>query len=218
MAGRSSMGRIAIDVLGKVLRSALDNRSKPGARQRGGNSSRPATKIGMPSFGAPVAGGRDARRGQERPAPPPPEMDTADARPRIAYAPVRDDDADPGEIVWAWVPYEDDPSQGKDRPLLVIGHSVATPITLALQAAIEDDVAALALTSKDKDDRRHHHPLGTGPWDGGGRSPLTGARRSRRYGPDAGRELPAEPIGKRNGHAGCSRPAPSPRCRRWKAD
>ncbi len=82
-------------------------------------------------------------------------MQTAQARPRIAYAPVRDDDADPGEIVWAWVPYEDDPSQGKDRPLLVIGH-------------IEDDVAALALTSREHADR-HHHPLGSGPWDRQGR-------------------------------------------------
>ena len=23
-------------------------------------------------------------------------------------------------MVWAWVPYEDDPAQGKDRPVLVL--------------------------------------------------------------------------------------------------
>ena len=36
------------------------------------------------------------------------------------YAPERDGEPDPGEVVWAWVPYEDDPSQGKDRPVLVL--------------------------------------------------------------------------------------------------
>src|SRR5688572_16152998 len=29
----------------------------------------------------------------------------------LAYAPDLDGDADPGEIVWTWVPYEDDPAQ-----------------------------------------------------------------------------------------------------------
>ena len=36
------------------------------------------------------------------------------------YAPEIDGEPDPGEVVWAWVPYEDDPSQGKDRPVLVL--------------------------------------------------------------------------------------------------
>ena len=39
----------------------------------------------------------------------------------IAYAPTPDGRPDPGEVVWTWVPYEDDPSQGKDRPVLLIG-------------------------------------------------------------------------------------------------
>src|SRR5690606_28866634 len=38
---------------------------------------------------------------------------------RLVYAPELDGRADPGEIVWAWVPYEDDPRRGKDRPVLV---------------------------------------------------------------------------------------------------
>ena len=37
-----------------------------------------------------------------------------------AYAPEIDGEPDPGEVVWAWVPYEEDPSQGKDRPVLVL--------------------------------------------------------------------------------------------------
>ena len=84
--------------------------------------------------------GQDARRGME-PSP--------DARLRVAYAPARDGDADPGEVVWTWVPYEEDASRGKDRPVLVIG-------------SWGEDVAALALTSRQHDDR-HHHALGV--WD-----------------------------------------------------
>jgi hypothetical protein len=80
--------------------------------------------------------------------------------PRIRYAPHPDGRPDPGEVVWAWVPYEEDPTQGKDRPVLVIG---------------EDDglLLALALTSKDHDrdaeqERRAGRvwmDVGTGPWD-----------------------------------------------------
>ena len=42
---------------------------------------------------------------------------------RIAYTPDMDGDADPGEVVWAWVPYEEDPNRGKDRPVVVIGRA-----------------------------------------------------------------------------------------------
>src|SRR6476469_6178015 len=36
------------------------------------------------------------------------------------YAPEADGEPDPGEVVWAWVPYEEDASQGKDRPVLLL--------------------------------------------------------------------------------------------------
>ncbi|MFG3438284.1 type II toxin-antitoxin system PemK/MazF family toxin [Nonomuraea sp. NPDC047897] len=41
----------------------------------------------------------------------------------LAYSPDLDGLADPGEIVWAWVPYEEDPARGKDRPLLIVGRT-----------------------------------------------------------------------------------------------
>ncbi len=41
---------------------------------------------------------------------------TAHRARRVVYAPDLDGRADPGEIVWTWVVYEDDPSRGKDRP------------------------------------------------------------------------------------------------------
>ena len=44
----------------------------------------------------------------------------------LAYAPQPDGRADPGEVVWTWVAYEDDPRRGKDRPVLVVGREGAT--------------------------------------------------------------------------------------------
>lgn len=87
-----------------------------------------------------------------------------DLRDEIAYAPERDGQPDPGEVVWAWVPYEDDPSQGKDRPVLLIG-------TRGHQ------LLGLMLTSKDHDrdaeqearHGRHWMDVGTGAWDRAGR-------------------------------------------------
>ncbi|MET0788415.1 MAG: type II toxin-antitoxin system PemK/MazF family toxin [Cellulomonas sp.] len=79
---------------------------------------------------------------------------------RLQYAPALDGNADPGEIVWAWVPYEDDPSRGKDRPVLVIGRD-------------SDDLLGLMLTSKDHsrdaavEARRGRvwMDIGAGAWD-----------------------------------------------------
>jgi PemK-like, MazF-like toxin of type II toxin-antitoxin system len=72
---------------------------------------------------------------------------------KISYSPHgRNGVAEPGEVVWTWVPFEDDPKQGKDRPVLVIG-------------TIGKNLAALPLTSKDHDERRDVIELGTGSWD-----------------------------------------------------
>jgi hypothetical protein len=86
--------------------------------------------------------------------------------PKISYEPNPGNGkvADPGEIVWTWVPFEEDHSQGKDRPVLVIGRD--GPWLLALQ-----------LTSKDHDRDavqearagRRWTDIGSGPWDNRGR-------------------------------------------------
>lgn len=82
----------------------------------------------------------------------------------IAYDPHPDGRPDPGEIVWTWVAYEDDPTQGKDRPVLIVAREGS-------------DLVALPMTSKDHD-RDHDQEaragrfwfdLGTGPWDPAGR-------------------------------------------------
>src|SRR3954453_3726257 len=71
----------------------------------------------------------------------------------LEYAQNLDGDADPGEIVWTWVPYEDDPSQGKDRPVLVVGRRGKTLLGLMLSS------------QSDRDGQRNWHALGAGSWD-----------------------------------------------------
>ncbi|KOX12985.1 growth inhibitor PemK [Saccharothrix sp. NRRL B-16348] len=100
------------------------------------------------------ANGEDARpsRGAVR------EVHTAAVAATLEYTPDLDGLADPGEVVWAWVPFEEDPSRGKDRPLLVVGRHRRA-------------LLGLMLTSKTPD--RHELDdcldLGSGRWDRDGR-------------------------------------------------
>ncbi len=74
----------------------------------------------------------------------------------MAYAPELDGHADPGEVVWTWVEYEEDASQGKDRPVLVVGREGAS-------------LLGLMLSSQDHDGDRDWMPIGSGAWDSRGR-------------------------------------------------
>ncbi|MFC0315984.1 type II toxin-antitoxin system PemK/MazF family toxin [Gordonia phosphorivorans] len=89
----------------------------------------------------------DRRRG------PLADRPTGELAREIVYAPDLDGAADPGEIVWTWVPFEEDPTQGKDRPVLVVGRQ-------------GDDLLGLMLSSKDyhRDDD-DWVSLGAGAWD-----------------------------------------------------
>ncbi|MDN4646451.1 type II toxin-antitoxin system PemK/MazF family toxin [Arthrobacter sp. PsM3] len=79
---------------------------------------------------------------------------------KASYAPSPNGRPEPGEVVWTWVPYEEDHSRGKDRPVLLVGNSGRY-------------LLGLMLTSKDHDgDPRRaddYVDIGTGPWDGQGR-------------------------------------------------
>lgn len=126
----------------------------------------------LPRYGSrPRAGGRTAApsyAGSMAPVPAwrPTQPYAGDftGRPHIDYDPSPGDTADPGEVVWAWVPYEEDHSRGKDRPVLVIGRE-------------EDLLLAVPLTSKDHDRDaeqeaqagRHWVDVGPGTWDLKGR-------------------------------------------------
>ena len=41
--------------------------------------------------------------------------------PSLNYQPRPDGRPDPGEVVWTWVPFQEDFSRGKDRPVLLVG-------------------------------------------------------------------------------------------------
>ena len=58
--------------------------------------------------------------------------------PRFSYSPKANGKPDPGEVVWAWVPYEEDSSQGKDRPVLVIGKEGRKLLALSLTSRDHD--------------------------------------------------------------------------------
>jgi hypothetical protein len=61
-------------------------------------------------------------------------LPTAHRARTVVYAPDLDGRADPGEIVWTWVVYEDDPDRGKDRPVLVVGRERTTLLGLMLSS------------------------------------------------------------------------------------
>src|SRR5699024_12448548 len=62
---------------------------------------------------------RDAG-GEGRPATTATAPTSSRAR-TLVYAPDLDGHADPGEIVWTWVAFEENDGRGKDRPVLVVG-------------------------------------------------------------------------------------------------
>ena len=96
-----------------------------------------------------------------------------------AYGPDPDGEPDPGEVVWAEVAYEDDPSRGKDRPVLVVGSD-------------GEWLLGMYLTSKDHD-RDHEQErragrlwvdVGPGGWDSKGRPSEVRVNRIVRVDPD----------------------------------
>src|ERR1700742_2972389 len=121
-----------------------------GGRRPGGARSSPADAVGSPGESGP-----DATV----------EVDPDRiGRVRTSYSPRSDGAPDPGEVVWAWVPFEEGDGRGKDRPVLVISRD-------------GPDLLALMLTSKDHhrdaaDEARwgrHWMDVGAGAWDRRGR-------------------------------------------------
>jgi hypothetical protein len=78
---------------------------------------------------------------------------TAQRARRLVYAPDLDGRADPGEVVWTWVVYEDDPSKGKDRPVLVVGRDRSTLLGLMLSS------------QEHHQGERNWVGIGSGSWD-----------------------------------------------------
>jgi hypothetical protein len=89
----------------------------------------------------------------------------------ISYDPHPDGAADPGEVVWGWVPYEEDTTRGKDRPMVVVGRW-------------GNDLAVVPLTSKHHEDR-DHVAVGSGAWDTSGRPSWAMVDRLLRFAPSS---------------------------------
>ncbi|MFB9164693.1 type II toxin-antitoxin system PemK/MazF family toxin [Arthrobacter psychrochitiniphilus] len=140
-------------------------RSLAGSLFGSGEASPPSTKPSDKTRSRPAS--RPAARPAARPASSGPTNTLSAPYPgdfrgtaTVSYAPKPDGEADPGEIVWTWVPYEEDHSQGKDRPVLIVGRNGKR-------------LLALMMTSKDhSDDHRGDNDyidIGTGTWDKQGR-------------------------------------------------
>lgn len=143
--------------------SASGRPSGAGHRPRPGADPRQETGAGPGGSHRTGSGAHDAS-GQPRPSTSIREASVADALAHASYTPVMDGDADPGEVVWTWVPYQEDASVGKDRPVVVIG-------------ADGPGVYVVQLTSKDHGldaeqearNGRFWLDIGSGAWDPKGR-------------------------------------------------
>lgn len=100
--------------------------------------------------------------------------------PPMAWAPRSDDRPDAGEVVWAWVPYEDDHSRGKDRPVLVVGRDGRWLLGLPLTSKDHDRDAAQEARAG-----RTWVDVGTGPWDRRGRASEVRTNRVVRIDPSS---------------------------------
>jgi hypothetical protein len=73
------------------------------------------------------------------------------------YNPDTDGEPDPGEIIWTWVPYEENDGRGKDRPVLIVACEPGGT-TLGVQ-----------LSSQERDGHPDWVAVGSGGWDAVGR-------------------------------------------------
>ena len=156
-----------LGVISGAAEETQSNTSKPSQRQP---SSKPTSSTPKPrssSSSRPNSGSHhhyEDPATSNRPQTSIREASIADALAHASYTPAMDGDADPGEVIWTWVPYQEDASVGKDRPAVVIG-------------AQGEGVYVLQLTSKDhtRDAAqeaaagRYWLDIGAGDWDSKGR-------------------------------------------------
>lgn len=84
----------------------------------------------------------------------------------VSYSPDLDGDADPGEVVWGWIPFEEDHTQGKDRPSLVVGKDGRWVLVLMLTS--QDHIpGGIGEVREDRHSRWMN--IGSGDWDSQGR-------------------------------------------------
>jgi hypothetical protein len=130
-----------------MRRGLIDQFIEALGRLFGGSKRPPRRNSTKPSGGArPPRGAKPAG---------PTATDVHDSSFQFEYSPCLDGDPDPGEVVWTWVPYEEDPNQGKDRPVAIIGRRGEHLLGVPLTSKLKDNELQVA--------------VGTGSWDREGR-------------------------------------------------
>ena len=165
------LGRAASDAVSDALTQKSStpsgtSSSTPSGSAETAQSRNPKSSAAKPAPSQPRSHGGSASTGAATPSSRGVSVYDISALglPDFRYSPDPDGDADPGEVVWAWVPFEEDPAQGKDRPVLVL-------------ARHETRLVVAQMTSKDHDRDaaqearwgRFWHDVGTGDWDRQGR-------------------------------------------------
>lgn len=167
-----------------MLNEAASSNGSDGSHESKGEERR-ASSQSSPKPSAPKPSSAKSTANSTAPKPSAPATGASDGSDypgdyrdmiNFEYSPSLDGDADPGEIVWTWVPFEEDHSQGKDRPVLLVGRD-------------GEYLLALMMTSKDHNNREHADPnyldIGSGPWDPQGRASEVKLNRVIRVRPDA---------------------------------
>jgi len=143
-----------MDQLSKLLSGAASAVRR--LYRRPGHSGRPGRRLAQRAPGStlgpppPVGPSSPGRTGRQATV----EIDPHDiGQVRMTYSPRTDGKPDPGEVVWTWVPYQENDGRGKDRPVLLV--------------AVEQSGTLLGvqLTSKPHNDA-DFLPVGAGAWDG----------------------------------------------------
>lgn len=143
------------DLLSRILRDLITQFRPDVNRSRRGRSTRRSTARTSSNTGQHPGGPRRTGGSGRREYP-----GDFKGTPRITYSPAPGKEADPGEVVWTWVPYEEDHREGKDRPVLIIGHDHEWLLGLQLTSKDHDRDAAQEARSG-----RLWMDIGTGEWD-----------------------------------------------------
>lgn len=104
----------------------------------------------------------------------------------LSYDPHPGNTADPGEVVWTWVPYEEDHSQGKDRPVLIIGRDGPWLLAVPMTSQDHDRDAA-----QEAAEGRYWVEIGSGEWDSQHRVSEVRVNRILRIDPERVRRISA---------------------------
>ena len=147
------LGQKLLRALGTQALRQMGESSRPQRRTQAPHG-RPESRPGKPQSSTGATARPEVARGTR-------VLDTTGGLPNFRYDPEPDGDADPGEVCWTWVPYEEDATRGKDRPVLVL-------------ARYNHKLVVAQMTSKDhtgtdeaKQERhgRTWMDVGTGAWD-----------------------------------------------------